>query len=123
MISKFRSTAMGVRQFIRPDVAASAIAHLSVLGLVFLLTEVHPFSSVTAEPITVEIVTADQLDKSEAKPDQATPFPRDSLTKDTDSLTKDDASSGAGKQTAAPSPAPQKNSQSPSQKDASAQNK
>jgi hypothetical protein len=108
---------MGVRQFIRPDIAASAIAHLSVLGLVFLLSEVHPFGSVTAEPITVDIVTADQLDKSEAKPDKATPFP-------TDSLTKDDASAQPQKSAAsAPAPAPQKDSPPQQQKDASAQRK
>jgi hypothetical protein len=100
---------MEVRQFIRPDIAASAIAHLSVLGLVILFTEVHPFASVTAEPITVDIVTADQLKQAEAKPDKPekpetkpdldlsrpTPFPS------TDSLTKEDTKAAFEKPPAA----------------------
>jgi len=40
---------MELRRFIRTDITASAIAHLSVLALVFLFTEVHPFGVVTAE--------------------------------------------------------------------------
>ena len=52
---------MGVRQFIRPDITASAIAHLSVLALVVVFGEVHPFGVVTAEPIAVDIVTPDEL--------------------------------------------------------------
>jgi hypothetical protein len=101
---------MEVRQFIRPDIAASAIAHLSVLGLVIFFTEVHPFASVTAEPITVDIVTADQLKQAEAKPDKPekpetkpdldlsrpTPFPS------TDSLTKEDTKAAFEKPPAAP---------------------
>jgi outer membrane biosynthesis protein TonB len=97
---------MEVRQFIRPDVAASAIAHLSVLGLVFFLSEVHPFGSVTAEPITVDIVTADQVEKAETKPDQAETKPELDLSlpkpfPSTDSLTKEDAKAGFEKPPAA----------------------
>src|SRR5215475_1884106 len=96
---RHRSTAMEVRQFIRPDVAASAIAHLSVLGLVFFLSEVHPFGSVTAEPITVDIVTADQVEKAETRPDQAETKPELDLSLPTpfpssDSLTKEDTKAG-----------------------------
>jgi outer membrane biosynthesis protein TonB len=54
---------MNVRQYIRPDITASAIAHLSVLALVFFFTEVHPFGVVTAEPIAVDIVTPDEIGK------------------------------------------------------------
>ncbi len=111
---------MQARQFIRPDIAASAVAHLSVLALVILFTEVHPFRSVTAEPITVDIVTADQIEKPEAntdqtKPDQATPFPN------TDSLTKEDAAAGLQKPAPASSAAPQKVGSPDPQKDASPQ--
>lgn len=42
----------------RAGITGSAVAHLSVLMLVLFFTEVHPYSSVTAEPITVDIVTA-----------------------------------------------------------------
>jgi hypothetical protein len=114
---------MEVRQFIRPDVAASAIAHLSVLGLVIFFTEVHPFASVTAEPITVDIVTADQLKQAETKPDKPdkpetkpdldlsrpTPFPN------TDSLTKEDTKAAFEKPPAAPDAA--KASPTPPQKE------
>jgi hypothetical protein len=46
-----------LRRFIRSGIAASAIGHLSVLTTVLILAEVHPFGSVTAEPITVDIVS------------------------------------------------------------------
>ena len=59
---------MDVRQFIRPDITASAIAHLSVLALVVVFSEVHPFGVVTAEPIAVDIVTPDEL-AQQTKPD------------------------------------------------------
>jgi outer membrane biosynthesis protein TonB len=52
---------MKVRQYIRPDFVASAIAHVSVLTALFVLTEVHPFGHVTAEPITVDIVRLDEV--------------------------------------------------------------
>jgi hypothetical protein len=51
------SSTMKPRQSIRTGITASAIAHLSVLALMLFFTEVHPFGSVTAEPITVDIVS------------------------------------------------------------------
>jgi hypothetical protein len=57
---------MKPRQLIPAGITASAIAHLSVLALVFLFTEVHQFGSVTAEPITVDLVS----------PAEATPPPK-----------------------------------------------
>src|SRR5207302_6462731 len=59
---------MELRRFIRTDITASAIAHLSVLALIFLFTEVHPFGVVTAEPIAVDIVTPDQVPPRESDP-------------------------------------------------------
>jgi outer membrane biosynthesis protein TonB len=59
---------MELRQFIRTDITASAIAHLSVLALIFVFTEVHPFGVVTAEPITVDIVTPDEVPAKEPDP-------------------------------------------------------
>src|SRR5205085_369720 len=61
-------TKMELRRFIRTDITASAIAHLSVLALVFLFTEVHPFGVVTAEPIAVDIVTPDEVPTREPEP-------------------------------------------------------
>jgi hypothetical protein len=54
---------MEVRQLIRPDVAVSALAHLSVLALVLLFSEVHGFGTVTAEPIAVDLVTPEEITK------------------------------------------------------------
>ncbi len=48
---------MNPGRILRTGITASAIAHLSVLMLVLFFTEVHPFGSVTAEPITVDIVS------------------------------------------------------------------
>jgi hypothetical protein len=58
---------MKPRQIIATGIAASAIAHLSLLTLVLFFTEVHPFGSVTAEPITVDLVS----------PAEVTPAPTD----------------------------------------------
>ncbi len=55
------SDTMDLRRIIPTDVTASAIAHLSVLALVFLFSDVHPFGSVTAEPIAVDIVTPQEI--------------------------------------------------------------
>jgi hypothetical protein len=44
------------------------IAHLSVLVLVLLFSEVHPFGSVTAEPIAVDIVTPEEIAQNKPAP-------------------------------------------------------
>lgn len=46
---------------IRTGVTASAIAHLSILALVLFLSDVHPFQSVTAEPIAIDLVTPGEV--------------------------------------------------------------
>ena len=53
--------AMELRRIIPSDVTASAIAHVSLLTLLVLFSEVHPFGAVTAEQIPVEIVTPQEL--------------------------------------------------------------
>ena len=66
---------MKLRQAIPTDITASAIAHLSLLALVFVFSEVHPFGSVTAEPIAVDIVTPKEI--TEPKPEPvSTPTPQ-----------------------------------------------
>jgi hypothetical protein len=52
-----------LRRFIRTGIAASAAGHLSILAMVLVFAEVHPFGSVTAETIAVDLVSPD-----EAKP-------------------------------------------------------
>ena len=52
---------------IRSGIAASVIGHLSVLTLVLIFAEVHPFGSVTAEPITVDLVSPDEATRTPRK--------------------------------------------------------
>ena len=56
-----RSDAMDLRRIIPSEITASAIAHLSLLTLLVLFSDVRPFGSVTAEEIPVEIVTVQDL--------------------------------------------------------------
>jgi hypothetical protein len=48
-------------RFIRSGIAASALGHLVVLAIVLIFAEVHPFGSVTAESIAVDIVSPDEV--------------------------------------------------------------
>jgi hypothetical protein len=59
---------VGIRQFMRPEIAASAIAHLSVLALVFVYAEAHPFGTVPMQAVNVDIVTPDEIEKPEPWP-------------------------------------------------------
>lgn len=66
----------------RAGITGSAVAHLSVLMLVLFFTEVHPYGSVTAEPITVDIVTtaeAPPAPKKEEPPPEPKAKPSDSF--------------------------------------------
>jgi hypothetical protein len=64
---------MNLRQVIPAEMTASVAAHLSVLALVVLFSEVHPFGAVTAEPIAVDIVTAREIENKPEPVDQARP--------------------------------------------------
>jgi hypothetical protein len=61
---------MELRRIISTDITASAIAHVSLLTLVLLFSEVHPFGAVTAEQIPVEIVTPQELAEKQAPPEE-----------------------------------------------------
>jgi hypothetical protein len=52
---------MNPGRILRTGITASAIVHLSVLALVLFFTEVHPFGSVTAEPIAVDLVPSTEV--------------------------------------------------------------
>src|SRR6476469_10365456 len=84
------------RLFIRSGITASAIGHLSILTAVLIFTEVHPFGTVTAEPITVDIVSPDEA----AKKAEPIPAPK---TEPSDSL--DPASKSAPSSPPAPAAA------------------
>jgi hypothetical protein len=57
---------MELRKIIRTDIAASAIAHLTLVALIIVISEVHPFRSQQPETVTVDIVTPEQV-KEEIK--------------------------------------------------------
>jgi len=61
---------MELRRIIPTDITASAIVHVSLLTLMLLFSEVHPFGAVTAEQIPVEIVTPQELAEKQAPPDE-----------------------------------------------------
>jgi outer membrane biosynthesis protein TonB len=61
---------MELRRIIPTDITASAIAHVSLLTLLVLFSEVHPFGAVTAEQIPVEIVTPQELAEQQVPPDE-----------------------------------------------------
>lgn len=70
---------MNLRRIIPSDMTASAVAHLSLLALLFLFSEVHPFGAVTAESIAVEIVAPQDIPEQaevETKPEPVPPPPK-----------------------------------------------
>jgi hypothetical protein len=67
---------MEIRQYIRADVAASAVAHLSLVALVVIYTEIRPFVTPPEVTVPVDVVVADEPEK---KPDpQPAPTPQPS---------------------------------------------
>jgi type IV secretory pathway VirB10-like protein len=75
---------VGFRQYLRPDIAASTIAHLSIVALVFVYAEAHPFGNVPTQSVDVDIVTPDEIEKK-AEP---APSPSPQLPTDLSALTK-----------------------------------
>jgi outer membrane biosynthesis protein TonB len=104
---------MDLRRIIPSDITASAIAHVSLLTLFVLFSEVHPFGAVTAEQIPVEIVTQQELAEQQTPPDEPPaenkPEPAPSRQPDFSLLDKP-ASAAATPPAAPPAPAarPQK---------------
>ncbi|QOZ09104.1 hypothetical protein [Bradyrhizobium sp. CCBAU 51765] len=113
---------MELRKIIRTDIAASAIAHLTLVGLIILISEVHPFHGAPPETVMVDIVTPEQVKQEEAKADEKAeekskdeakekppePLPDLKLPK-LDVTDKADAApkAAAKQEAAAPSPSPQ----------------
>lgn len=61
---------MELRKIIRTDIAASAIAHLTLVALIIVISEVHPFHSAPSETVAVDIVTPEQVKQEEAKAEE-----------------------------------------------------
>ena len=89
-------------RFIRSGIAVSAIGHLSILAMVLVFAEVHPFGSVTAEPITVELVSPAEVG---APPKEEAP-PKPELPKQEPSDAVDLSSKSAPPPPPAPAAAP-----------------
>lgn len=52
---------MELRRIIPSDITASAVAHVSLLTLLVLFSDVRPFGAVTADEVPVEIVTPQEI--------------------------------------------------------------
>lgn len=61
---------MELRTIIRTDLAASAIAHLTLVTLIILISEVHPFHAAPPETVSVDIVTPEQVKQEEIKAEE-----------------------------------------------------
>jgi outer membrane biosynthesis protein TonB len=115
---------MELRTIIRTDIAASAIAHLTLVALIIVISEVRPFHSQPPETVTVDLVTPEQVKqeetKAEEKKDEAKPPepPPDLKLPKPDVTDKTEASKPAAKpQAPAPSASPsQQTSPEPQQK-------
>jgi outer membrane biosynthesis protein TonB len=67
--SKRQPGTMNLRQIIRTGLTASALVHASVLTLVLWLAEAHPFGSVPADTIAVDVVTPEEVAQKKPQPD------------------------------------------------------
>lgn len=115
---------MELRKIIRTDIAASAIAHLTLVALIIVISEVHPFHASPPESVSVSIVTPEQMKQEEAKAEEKAkdelkdelkqkppePIPDFKLPKldftDNDKDKPAAATKSAAKQQAPPSPSP-----------------
>lgn len=111
---------MELRTIIRTDLAASAIAHLTLVALIILISEVHPFHAAPPETVSVDIVTPEQVKQEESKAEEKAqeeakdkpPEPLPDLKLPKLDFTDKDKAPAASKpavqqQAAAPSPSPQ----------------
>jgi type IV secretory pathway VirB10-like protein len=104
------------RRYIRADIAGSAIVHLSIVALLILFTEVHPFGAVPPEPITVDIVTEEVDKKPEPVPTPAPqlPLPDKPTVAPAPAEQPKQAAAPAMPQAAPPPPPPPASAQKPS---------
>jgi len=63
---------MEPRQLIRSDIVASLVAHLSIVALLVLYSEVYPFRALPSETIAIDLVTPAEV---ETKPTPTPPPP------------------------------------------------
>ncbi|MCP1843975.1 outer membrane biosynthesis protein TonB [Bradyrhizobium sp. USDA 4524] len=94
------------------DLMASVFVHLMLLALIFLYSEVHQFDPVAADTVPVEIVTPQEVAKSEVetKPE---PAPSPSPTPELQLPSLDKPVDSAKPEPSAQAPAPQKQQAAP----------
>ncbi|MCA1402747.1 hypothetical protein [Bradyrhizobium sp. BRP56] len=94
------------------DLMASVFVHLMLLALIFLYSEVHQFDPVAADTVPVEIVTPQEVAKSEVetKPE---PAPSPSPTPELQLPSLDKPVDSAKPEPSAQTPAPQKQQAAP----------
>ncbi|MBV8926891.1 MAG: hypothetical protein JOZ74_16095 [Bradyrhizobium sp.] len=95
---------MAIRRYIRADVAASAIAHLSLVAVLVIYTEIRPFRPLPDDSVAVDVLVADE--PQQTKPDP-TPTPTPQPSPELSSLAKAaslSASSQAGPPLSGPPP-------------------
>ena len=96
---------MDLRRIIPTDVTASVVAHLSLLALLLLFSEVHPFGAVTAEQVAVEIVTPQEVPPAPVPEKKPEPVPTPTPTPQPDFTLLDKPATPSPAQPAAKSPA------------------
>ena len=116
---------MELRKIIRTDIAASAVAHLTLVALIIVISEVHPFRSQLPETVSVDIVTPEEVKQEEAKAEEKAkeeaakkppePMPELRLPKLDVTEKADPAAKPAAKQQAASQSSQQKASPEPEQ--------
>jgi hypothetical protein len=99
---------MNLRERIPMDMTASAVAHLSVLALVLLLSEVHPFDVVAADSVPVDVVTPQDIDKHPEPIPSPSPSPSPSIDL---SALQEPAESSPAAPAPPPSPPPEQEQQ------------
>ena len=71
---------MNLRQLIPSDMTASALVHLSLLALLFVFSDVHPFGAVTTEAIAVDIVAPQDIPEKAGTGKEPEPTPQPDVT-------------------------------------------
>ncbi|MCC8964163.1 hypothetical protein H8A95_18005 [Bradyrhizobium sp. Pear76] len=101
------------------DLMASVFVHLMLLALIFLYSEVHQFDPVAADTVPVEIVTPQEVAKTEIKT-EPDPVPSPSPTPELQlpSLDKPVDAAKPESSARAPAPKPQQTAPEPQQKQA-----
>jgi hypothetical protein len=104
---------MEIRGYIQADVAASAVAHLSLVALVVIYTEIRPFVTPPEVTVPVDVVVADEPEK---KPDpQPTPQPSPDFSQLAKPASLDASSAAASPPPKAATPANRREAATPPQ--------